>query len=139
MKATRAQVYAALNSERSFQKHLAERAGTPRGEERPHSVEEFSVYMSDYMRELQHQLSRVWTPSGAPSNVALATLRKITAMGVAAMEQHGAPLRAGFDKHDYTATENVKSEREANLEKFLQAAYNRIAELNIELLKAWSR
>lgn len=88
---TRQQVYASLDSERDYQEGLAKKAGTVEGV-RPHSVEEFTLYIDDYVTELKHQLARTWTPDRQVP-AALDTLRKITAMGVACMEQHGAPLR----------------------------------------------
>lgn len=90
---TRADVYAALDSEREYQERKAVMAGTVPGEVRPHSVEEFVLYMEDYMHELRHQLSRTWTPDRKATKEMLDTLRKVTALGVAAMEQHGAPRR----------------------------------------------
>lgn len=86
-------VYAALDSERAYQERRAQEAGTLPGAVRPHSVEEFVLYMDDYMTELKRQLSRTWTADRSAPPEALATLRKVTALGVAAMEQHGAPLR----------------------------------------------
>lgn len=91
MKTTREQVYDALDSEREYQRRRALVAGKPG--EAQHSVEEFVLYMDDYMRELKTQLARTWTPDGSAPTAALDTLRKVTALGVACMEQHGAPLR----------------------------------------------
>ncbi len=96
MGATRAEVYAAIDSERDYQRGRAEEvSGIGSGEHR-HSVEEFVLYMEDYMHELRNQLSRTWTPSGnaADAPASLHTLRKVIALGVAALEQHGAPKRA---------------------------------------------
>lgn len=89
----REDVYIAIDSERDYQEARAREVGTPEGEVRPHSLEEFVIYMDDYLNELKHQLSRIWTPDRRPPKVALDTLRKVTTLGVAAMEQHGAPLR----------------------------------------------
>jgi len=90
---TRVEVYASLDSEREYQEQCAVRAGTVPGTVRPHSVEEFALYMEDYLHELRHQLSRNWTPDRKPTTQMLDTLRKVTALGVACMEQHGAPHR----------------------------------------------
>jgi len=90
--ATRDDVYAALNSERAYQDSKGTDVG---GTPHLHSLEEFVLYMEDYLHECRHQLSRTWTPDGVVPP-ALDTMRKITAMGVAAMEQHGAPRREGF-------------------------------------------
>jgi len=97
-KATRDEVYAAIDSERDYQNSRGNAAGTPDGEVRPHSTEEFVLYMEDYMHELRNQLSRIWTKDRSAPPVALDTLRKVVAMGVAAMEQHGAQQRAGFER-----------------------------------------
>lgn len=94
--ATRNQVYKAIDSERNYQRYRAEEVSGAGTGEHLHSVEEFVLYMDDYMRELKTQLSRTWTPDGQVPE-ALSTLRKITAMGVACMEQHGAPQREGFE------------------------------------------
>ena len=91
--ATRKEVYDAIDSERNYQERRAVEAGTVPGTVRPHSVEEFVVYMDDYMRELKTQLSRTWTSDRSVPPEALNTLRKVVTLGVAAMEQHGAPKR----------------------------------------------
>ncbi len=92
---TREEVYAALDSERNYQVSRAEAVSGEGTGEHAHSVEEFVLYIDDYLTELKHQLSRTWTPTGEVPE-ALNTLRKVTALGVAAMEQHGAPKREGF-------------------------------------------
>lgn len=90
--------YAAIDSERAYQVSRAEEVSGPGTGEHTHSVEEFVLYMDDYMHDLKHQLSRVWTPNGKTEedHPAMHTLRKVVALGVAAMEQHGAPRREGF-------------------------------------------
>jgi len=97
---SRTLVYAALNSERDYQRSRANAIGD--AEEHRHSLEEWATYIEDYVAEMKHSLSRVWRQDGLPTKAELDTLRKITAMGVAAMEQHGAPQRAGFE---YVVTE----------------------------------
>lgn len=87
----RSQVYAALDSERSYQIKKAQSV-RPGAQELPKSLEAYVVYMEDYMRELKTQISRTWTPDGT-APYALHTLRKVTALGVAAMEHCGAPTR----------------------------------------------
>jgi hypothetical protein len=87
MKATRQEVYAALDSERAYQRKWeveSESKGL-------HSIEEFFLYMEDYISEAKHILSREIIQTGRPKAVNI--LRKVTALGVAAMEQHGAPKR----------------------------------------------
>lgn len=90
---SRAEVFDAINSERAYQRSRAIQSGKP--DEAPHSIEEFALYMEDYLREAITQLARTWTPTGQVP-AALDTIRKVTALGVACMEQHGAPRREGF-------------------------------------------
>jgi hypothetical protein len=93
MTTPRSEVYAAIDSERIYQDNLAVKAGTDPGTVRPHSLEEFAFYMERYMRVLNEELSTKWTPDRKPTPESLNILRKITTLGVAAMEQHGAPKR----------------------------------------------
>ncbi len=86
-------VYRAIDGEREYQEGRAVEAGTIPGNVRPHSVEEFVLYMDDYMTELKHQLSRIWTSDRSAPPEALDTLRKVTALGVACMEQNGVKFR----------------------------------------------
>lgn len=93
---SRAEVYAAIDSERAYQHSRAVAAdGTDNGEHR-HTTEEFLLYMEDYLNEARRQASRHWTPGGVgdANSPALHTLRKVVALGVACMEQNGAPPRA---------------------------------------------
>lgn len=83
----RYEVYEALDSERAYQDAKGVANG---GEPHRHELESFVLYLDDYLTELKHQLSRVWCSDGMPPTEALHTLRKVTALGVAAMEQHGA-------------------------------------------------
>jgi hypothetical protein len=88
----RADVYAALDSERAYQDTRWNESTTT--SEGKHSLEEWIVYMEDYSAEAKHLLSRMSTQEAYPK--ALEIIRKVTAMGVACMEQHGAPRREGF-------------------------------------------
>ena len=89
MSSTRQEVYAALDSERDYQESLVD---ANHGDPAPRkSIEEFIVYMDDYMRELKTQVSRTWGPTAYDQ--ARHTLRKVTALGVAAMEANGAVKR----------------------------------------------
>lgn len=103
MAATRKDVYAALDGEREYQnENTTSSAGR-------HSVGEFVVFMDNYLHEAKAQLSRMAEP--AATEAALHTIRKITAMGVACMEQNGAPMRE-FDgpvKHVRTERPKVNS------------------------------
>ena len=93
--ATREEVYQAIDSERDYQKSKGDETD---GHEHLHELESFVLYMDDYLTELKHQLSRIWVPTGELPTEALNTLRKVTTLGVAAMEQHGAPQRKGFER-----------------------------------------
>jgi hypothetical protein len=87
----RAEVFAALESERAYQAKW-ETESESKG---LHSLEEFFVYMRDYIDEAQHILSRRARQEAFPK--ALDIMRKVAALGVAAMEQHGAPQRPGHE------------------------------------------
>lgn len=88
MKATREEAYAAINSERDYQRS---RWGDPRG----HSLEEWFCYMVSYANEGLEILIRNKEGSEEASK-ALNWARKVAALGVVAMEEHGAPRREGF-------------------------------------------
>jgi hypothetical protein len=86
---SRAEVYAAIDSERAYQDSLWNPATTPTNG--VHHVASWLTYMQSYLSEAIDQVSRAADPGA--SLAALSTIRKITGMGVACMEQHGAPLR----------------------------------------------
>lgn len=88
--ATRAEVYAAIDSERNYQDQRWNASTTTSGG--LHTVAEFALFMDDYMTQMKNELSRTASPKA--EELALNTLRKIVAMGVACMEQNGAPPRA---------------------------------------------
>jgi len=88
--ATRNEVYAAIDSEREYQDRKGVHASKAPHE---HGIESFIVYMEDYLAEARKQASRIWTEDGRAAPVVLDTIRKVTALGVACMEQHGAPSR----------------------------------------------
>ena len=56
-----------------------------------HEVGAWLTFMRSYLREAEDQISRGADPQA--SEAALNTVRKIAAMSVACMEQHGAPER----------------------------------------------
>jgi len=85
--ATRAAVYAAIDGERDYQDALWDHDSSPH----KLSVEAWLVYMDVYLREAKEQITREADVTAKPK--VLATIRKITAMGVACMELNGAPLR----------------------------------------------
>lgn len=85
-------VYAALETERQYQiKRWGVRQADGSFREVPHSVEDFVLYMEDYLHEARHQLSRL--PEPEARDVALDTLRKVVTMGIACFEQHGVQRR----------------------------------------------
>jgi len=83
MLTTREEVYQALDSERDYQ----DRRWGPEQSSGKHSVAEFLLYMQDYLTQAINQSSRNADPLA--TTLALDTVRKITAMGVACMEQNG--------------------------------------------------
>jgi len=85
----RKEVYAAIDSERAYQDRRWNTGTTTTGGQ--HSVTEFLVFMRDYIEEALHTVSRNAEPGA--SEKALENVRKVTAMGVACMEQHAAPHR----------------------------------------------
>ena len=96
--ATREEVYQAIDSERDYQQAMAEKAhGDPSNDGKKH-LEEFVLYMDAYMATLKHDLSTVWGPDAYVGP--LHTIRKVVALGVAAMEIHGALKRVAPTKHD---------------------------------------
>lgn len=85
---SRAEVYAALDSERDYQEMRKVRdGGNP-----SHTVTEFLVYTRSYLNEALEKASRVW---GAEADAqVLDTLRKVGGLVVACMEENGAPKRS---------------------------------------------
>lgn len=85
----RAEVYALIDGERAYQdRRWNPQTTTSHGE---HSWEEWFTYMTDYIQEAQHILSR--EPQQEGDQKAAAIMRKVGAMAVAAMEQNGATPR----------------------------------------------
>ena len=83
---SRTQTYAAVDSEREYQES--------RWPGHTHEIESYLLYMQDYMNECIHVISRSDGSTAYP--IALNIIRKVTALGIACMEQHGAPIREGF-------------------------------------------
>lgn len=75
-------VYQILSGEREYQENLW-------GDSSQSSVGEFLLYMQDYMNQAINEVTR--NPNALS---ALVTIRKITALGVACLEQHGAQSRS---------------------------------------------
>lgn len=97
-KVTREEVYNAIDSERDYQMAMAAKAHGDPSNDGKKQLETFVLYMDDYMTELKSQLSRTWGPEAYDKS--LATMRKIVAIGVGAMEVHGAPKRTAPTKHN---------------------------------------
>jgi len=83
---TRQEVYTAIDTERDYQKKWEK--SDSKGE---HSFSEWFAYMDDYILEAKHILAREMQQDAYPKVQHI--MRKVTAMGVAAMEQLGAPPR----------------------------------------------
>lgn len=84
-------VIAALRGEREYQDERWNENTTTSGG--IHEVGAWLTFIRSYLRQAEEQISRGADPQA--SDAALHTIRKITAMGIACMEQHGAPERAG--------------------------------------------
>lgn len=87
MTARRTDVYAAIDREREYQDSLSptsESGGV-------HSVAEWVLYMEDYIAQARSTSARTWGPEARTAT--LDVIRKITAMGVACMEQNGVVFR----------------------------------------------
>ena len=79
----RDEVIAVINGERDYQQ--------AKWGDAPHSPLEFLVYMRDYIEEAMHLCSR--NSDALIGDQVLGSIRKVTTLGVACMEQHGAPAR----------------------------------------------
>jgi hypothetical protein len=88
--APRVLAYAAIDGERAYQEQRWNREpGAP-----VHTVAEWLVYLQCYVQQGMSQVTFSADPEA--SELALHTIRKIAAMGVACMEEHGAPKREGY-------------------------------------------
>lgn len=85
MSATRAEVYDAIDSEREYQER---RWGGHR-----HEAESYCLFMEDYLQQARHQASRTDFTIDSELRAYLDTIRKVVTLGVACMEEHGAPQR----------------------------------------------
>lgn len=88
----RTEVYKLIDGERAYQAQKWNEETTETGGK--HSPEEWLVYMQDYLNEALHVCSR--NPAPQYKKEAMAIIRKITAMGVCAMEQIDTPAREGY-------------------------------------------
>jgi len=89
MKATRIEVYAAIDGERDYQDSRWNHETT--ASEGIHSPGEFLVFMKDYLDEAFTKFSRQAEPKATED--VLDIIRKIAGMGVACMEQNGVVRR----------------------------------------------
>lgn len=100
MSTSRAEAYAALDSERDYQDMRKDRDnGQP-----SHSPEEYLVYMQDYLNEALHTSARTWGPEAKVAVMEI--VRKVTALGVACMEDHGVAQRQGFKRRPLIVVES---------------------------------
>lgn len=84
----RLEAFQAINTERDYQEaRWASQTGKDAGTN-GHTVDEFSLYILSYAQDLAKLAS---TTRG--NDTKLDFVRKVTALGVACMEQHGAPHR----------------------------------------------
>lgn len=86
----RAEVYAAIDTERDYQDRLwpdPERPGS--GEYNPLTIGEFILLAEEYLRKARDE----WTREKKPEVNALNAIRKVAGICVNCMEQHGAPRR----------------------------------------------
>lgn len=90
--------YKAIDTERDYQVAMAENAHGDPSNDFGKPLEAFGLYIGDYTRELQTQLSRTWGPDAYKAP--LDTIRKIAALCVAAMEVHGVRNRTTPTKHE---------------------------------------
>ena len=95
-------VVEAIKSEREYQlRRWGFRQANGVMIEAPHSVNDFLVYMQDYLTETFHEASR---KSG--NAAALESLRKVVTLGIACFEQHGVPRRK-FELTVYNGRDNL--------------------------------
>lgn len=92
MRVDRTDVFLAIDSEREYQETRVSNESVRPTETK--SLEDFAIYMDSYFREFKEVLARTWGPD--TNAKALPILRKVVALGVAAMEAHGAPGREGY-------------------------------------------
>ena len=88
-KVSREEVYKVIDGERAYQDMRWNESTTPTGGF--HTVPEFVLYMEHYLQEARRLLST--QPDPKANEDGLDFVRKVTAMGVACMEQNGAVER----------------------------------------------
>lgn len=90
---TRQEVYRVIDGERDYQEMRKKRDGT-HPTDRDHTPEEYLVYMKVYL-DKAFEISTITWGADAPEKT-LDFIRKVTALGVAAMEGNGAPERKAY-------------------------------------------
>lgn len=82
-------VFQAIKDERAYQaKRWGLRLVDGTFLEVKHSVGEWLVFMHNHLQEAMHKITREPTAEGA-----LASLQQVTALGIAALEEHGVATR----------------------------------------------
>ncbi len=95
--AKRSDVYVAINTERAYQDKRGSPETTQCGGK--HEVPTFLTFMREYLRRAELLASSIAGDGVAPpghefeGENSLDMIRKVTALGVACMEQNGAPKR----------------------------------------------
>ena len=87
------EVFELIDGERTYQERLWNGSTTVLGNEHrnKHSLEEWFLYIEDYVSEAKHILSRIASPDC--DREASSIMRKVAALAVVALEQHGAESR----------------------------------------------
>ena len=79
--------YAAIDSEREYQGKWGDRT---------HTVTEYILYLEHYLWEARRRASTTDLTVPINHNDVMDFIRKVTALGVVAMEDNGAPHREGY-------------------------------------------
>lgn len=110
---SRYEIYRALDGEREYQ-------GQKFGD-KPHSLTEFLVYIRDYTEEA---LTLVTRSADEDSKLdTLDSIRKIAALGVAALEQHGVQTREQEEARDIGITIDITEIFDSNPFEIFGHAY----------------
>lgn len=86
---TRQDVYDAIDTERAYQDSLWPQDGSP-GAPNPLTIGEFVLMLEEYAARARAE----WTAEKKPEHRTLGIVRKVAAIAVNCMEQHGAPRRS---------------------------------------------
>ena len=103
-KATRQEVDAAITSERHYQQVMWD--GYNGEPDNPLEIGEFLVLLDEYVQQAKAEWCKERTKSESEAG-SLHTVRKIGAIAVNCMRQHGAPGRMGFIVTPYTPEDAV--------------------------------